>query len=575
MLQVTKRELAHAIRWALDLHHDPGVTRHAEIWKQLAHSANPQDRQLLNDVSRLLTGIVEEAVRWRLELPLGSGPLSQDRDGLEQLWMAISNWMRGDSTRQACIQQLLDQAVPSAAASPPPQAAVPARTPRPAAPVLDPRPAIPAVPATALPTERVLPIEPVAPPEVPPPAEPPRPVVAGSGWLYRPVPESEPDRHPESGKIAQELGEGRLLVGARVRGKKHKHEATNCDDWFEFGQAGAWTVIAVADGAGSRKLSRLGARVSCERAVAFLTGALADVQPAADWPSVEALLGRDVTGRDFIEPGLVMARNCLHQAFEEAYAAVAARAGSLRGSEPHERLLGRPVAVEDLSATLLVALHRALRIGGVRQSLVLACQIGDGAVAAVDRRANIHLLGQADSGEFSGETDFLTSRRLLEAASLQRRTVILAAPLRVLFVMTDGVADDYFPPDPGLARLYADLVLNGVLPHPPEAGPPRSANGATEIDPSDGRLDLEVQVATASGPVTVRLRSAAAYASALHFRPEEVAASADLLRAGSRGSPLLQLPSFEVRLLQWLDAYHVRGSFDDRTLVVLHCGKDG
>jgi hypothetical protein len=49
-----------------------------------------------------------------------------------------------------------------------------------------------------------------------------------------------------------------------------------------------------------------------------------------------------------------------------------------------------------------------------------------------------------------------------------------------------------------------------------------------------------------------------------------------LLRAGARDTPLSkECPSAEDRLLRWLDAYQVRGSFDDRTLVVLHCGRDG
>jgi hypothetical protein len=132
------------------------------------------------------------------------------------------------------------------------------------------------------------------------------------------------------------------------------------------------------------------------------------------------------------------------------------------------------------------------------------------------------------------------------------------------------VADDYFPADPGLARLYADLALNGVI------LPAGNSEGATpRADSLPADIDSDVPLATAEGNISVRLRSSALYASSLGCRPLDLATSPDLLRAGARDTPLGKLPTAEDRLLRWLDAYQVRGSFDDRTLVVLHWEKDG
>jgi hypothetical protein len=176
----------------------------------------------------------------------------------------------------------------------------------------------------------------------------------------------------------------------------------------------------------------------------------------------------------------------------------------------------------------------------------------------------------ADSGNYSGETDFLTSRRQIDAGNLHRRTIAHVGQLRAVMVMTDGVADDYFPNDPGLARLYADLVLNGVLPPDRDAGEPPTL----AFDVNDGRLDGDVEISTATGTLGVRLRSATLFASELGMAPEELAASAPWLRVGAKRTPLLgQAPTPEERLRLWLDAYQVRGSFDDRTLVVLDCGR--
>ena len=100
-----------------------------------------------------------------------------------------------------------------------------------------------------------------------------RPQPVSPQWLYKPVPANEPDVHEEFACEAIVSPEGHPILAARVRGKKHKHEGTNCDDWYEVKNSGCWTIIAVADGAGSKKFSRVGARVSCQEAVRVLASA--------------------------------------------------------------------------------------------------------------------------------------------------------------------------------------------------------------------------------------------------------------------------------------------------------------
>ena len=51
-------------------------------------------------------------------------------------------------------------------------------------------------------------------------------------WRYRTVAENGTELHTEYHCKRTRTGVGEI-IGARVRGKKHKHEGTNCDDWFE------------------------------------------------------------------------------------------------------------------------------------------------------------------------------------------------------------------------------------------------------------------------------------------------------------------------------------------------------
>ncbi len=119
------------------------------------------------------------------------------------------------------------------------------------------------------------------------------------------------------------------MLAARIRGKKHKHEGTNCDDWFEVRLAGRWTVIAVADGAGSRKFSRLGARASCTRAAEMLALELGGHR-IPDRPNADGLLSKDDNQAAFLDPAIDFVQRSMHGAIAAAAVAVEEEARSAR-----------------------------------------------------------------------------------------------------------------------------------------------------------------------------------------------------------------------------------------------------
>ncbi len=279
-------------------------------------------------------------------------------------------------------------------------------------------------------------------------------------WKRLPLPEGEPEPAPEYALDTFSFP-GSRVIAARVRGKKHKHEGVNCDDWYEAASAGGSTCLVVADGAGSKKFSRIGAREACRAASASLTEGLerdfsgspklweharlplTDSRCAAAWGVLAGIVQKSVM-----------------QAAEAVEAAYAARSGS----PEYASLLGRELRLEDFSSTLLAAV--LIPVGG-GECLAAACQIGDGAIALLDTKTGpvpaVKLLGEADRGDFSGETEFLTSPRMRRLEALQSRTRITRCAADTVFVMTDGVSDDYFPPAQGMPSLYRDLKEQGIL----------------------------------------------------------------------------------------------------------------
>lgn len=389
-------------------------------------------------------------------------------------------------------------------------------------------------------------------------------------WQCHPVPPEAamPDPHPEYASRLIPGAHGLRLVAARTRGKKHKHEGTNCDDWFEIATCGVWNLIAVADGAGSKRFSRIGAKTACEVAVTSLRTALDEVRLAPRrWTDIATVFARDEQ-EEFVQTDLRLVGNTVRQAVVKAFQAVQQAAAVRCGSERHQHALGgRDIEVNDLAATLLLVAQTVVEDeAGQPYDLAMSVAIGDGVIGALSGDGHVHLMMEADQGQFSGETEFLSARTVEPARLNHRLRLFIGRPRRAFLVMTDGVADDYFPNDPGLARLFGDLALNGLVALP--------SSPATDVDPAlvDAVPSMDPPTVvgerlTTEGRQPLALYSVARYGELVGMSLDQLIANPAVLRAGCRPDPLPGNDAAE-RLLAWLDAYQVRGSFDDRTLVI-------
>jgi hypothetical protein len=388
-------------------------------------------------------------------------------------------------------------------------------------------------------------------------------------WRWQPLPEGR-DNYVESACQSVTLPDGFKLLAARVRGKKHKHEGTHCDDWFEIAHSGTWGIIAVADGAGSKLFSRVGARAACEAAVHHLVEQLQSHQilPRDHWTT-------DTFARDeayhFKEHDIELTQQFLHEAMQVAYQAVVQAWHARDELKYYYKALGnRDLELSDLSTTLLLAVHTVVTVQAVEYSLVLTCQIGDGLTVTIYKnKAETSLLSEIERNSFSGETQFLTTAtKRLERDSLATKTYPFFSPLRALMVMTDGVADDYFPPEKEMLRLLGDLILNGVIPAT-AASSSLTDQDLVKLPDKNGYMTMEERImAKESCPTPIC--SVANYAQLLNSSPAELITTPAWLAVGIPTDIFNNGNSPEERLQTWLDTYNVRGSFDDRTLVVLY-----
>ena len=326
-----------------------------------------------------------------------------------------------------------------------------------------------------------------------------------SSWQELPVPEG-PDKHEESFQKGINTPNKLNLIGARVRGKSHKHAGTNCDDWFEFDITQDWTIMAVADGVGSRKLSRVGAKEACCAAINTLKANLRHVT-LTERTNREQFRGRGKDG-SFADIDMDQVEQALFRAVDSAYHALEEARDARKDNQEYIDLLGQNPEVSDFSTTLLLAVHNCFVLEDKTYDFIMSLQVGDGMIAAVNIDNKLMMLGKPDSGEFAGQVIPINNIKIRDDTEKRRRVFTTIQRLKAVMLMTDGVADDYFPNDPGMLNLYEDLVKEKII---------ASAANSDQV----------------------------------------------------AGQEAEQHVSSKERLRNWLDNYYVKGSFDDRTLVVL------
>jgi len=186
------------------------------------------------------------------------------------------------------------------------------------------------------------------------------------------------------------------IAAAQTRGLSHQELDLPCQDAMSIAMPFPGTlIIAVADGAGSAKES--------------LTGATLAVRT-----SVESLCRQLIEVRDF---GLADFHweTILGKSFVEARSAI------------EENVVAGETVLDDFATTLIVVV--------VRDDLIAAAQVGDGATIIEDESGTLQGLTVPVPGEYVNETIFLTSKDSL--LTLQRR--VLRKQTKAVATFTDGL----------------------------------------------------------------------------------------------------------------------------------------
>lgn len=388
-------------------------------------------------------------------------------------------------------------------------------------------------------------------------------------WKYNPVPEA-PEPYPES-MCSAESSDIFEIIAASVRGKKHKHDGSNCDDSFSFAIDGNAVIAVVSDGAGSKAFSRIGAKCACEAVIKYVRTGFSAFKK--EFPEYEKALGKPFDSQEFQQVCSGIA-GILRYSYSEAYAAVEAAWEKRKELPEFIEAVGREPEIKDFSCTLLTTLTIPAETENGREFFTAAIQLGDGTIAAIDENAPagsaLALLGTADSGSFAGETEFITSEQMRSSDSLMARTKVRRGKMTSLLLMTDGVADDYYPGDPQLLRLVLDLKMNGIIPFAEKNEKGKNSPGEQAEIPAEKIPEPVAYPWVNDGDIKYALQYAKNVLSESGLTLEQLWERAEIQEKASLAAfGTVHEKNREEMLRVWLDNYVERGSFDDRTLLIV------
>jgi hypothetical protein len=265
--------------------------------------------------------------------------------------------------------------------------------------------------------------------------------------------ELEPDPEsffPKSHTAHSELlYQGKSVIGASKRGRSHAKDAKFRDDHFEImvDEASNWLAITVSDGAGSAKYSREGSKIFCQTVLAKIFSG--DKRTHLDAVSKIIAEGGFISQEKEIKKELYyLIGNALWKSYKEVEEAAKLNAA----------------VVKDFSCTFLISLVKRVQDAWI----IIGFWVGDGGIGIYFEDKEPIILGNPDSGEFSGQTRFITMPEILNNSEeiFGRIKLARVADFKGLALMTDGISDAWFHTDSNLFKkekwdeLWLDIHKN-------------------------------------------------------------------------------------------------------------------
>lgn len=236
----------------------------------------------------------------------------------------------------------------------------------------------------------------------------------------------------------QTLGDKHIVVASK-RGRSHANIGSFRDDdyAFKYFPENAWSIICLADGAGSAKLARQGSKIACEGIIDYFTEHLT----AESFLEFDALLQEYSLGIgiDTQQKLNIFVYNKLGSAAFSVYKKLEEFANKTENN------------IKDFHSTLIFTLFKKYEFGYA----ILSFGVGDCPIGLLNPDlTEVRLLNWLDVGEYGGGTRFITMPEIFSSDKFGTRFGLkLVDDFSYLMLMTDGIYDPKFVVEANLDKI--------------------------------------------------------------------------------------------------------------------------
>ena len=258
--------------------------------------------------------------------------------------------------------------------------------------------------------------------------------------LWKTLESNQDDPHWKEDEVTvfAPLGDRHILASSK-RGRSHANVGSFREDDFAFDELeNGWSIVVVADGAGSARLSRKGSAMACKGIVDYFKGK-ESVESMAEFDDLlqqHTTNSGDETGKKlnrFVYNNLGKAAFSVHKTLQQF-----AQAEGL--------------VLKDLSTTLIFTLFKKYEAGYA----LLSFGVGDCPIAVLNKDlSEVTLMNWLDVGEFGGGTRFITMPEIFQNEKFATRFGFkLIDDFSYLVLMSDGIYDPKFVVEAALAKVH-------------------------------------------------------------------------------------------------------------------------
>jgi serine/threonine protein phosphatase PrpC len=248
------------------------------------------------------------------------------------------------------------------------------------------------------------------------------------------------------------LGEKNIVVASK-RGRSHKNVGSFRDDDFAYKyiERNGWSVVAVADGAGSYSLSRKGSQLACNAVIEYFEQQ-SDIEKEKEF-ELKVLEFEKSKDEILLKEIEILTKQNLYKATVFVHNKIKEHSEDTFKTSPE--LFNNPRAksyVDYYHSTLIFLLFKKYDFGFV----ILTFGVGDCPIALMNKnKTETSLLNWLDVGEFGGGTRFVSQHDIFhskERPMATRFNFRIVTDFSYLFLMTDGIYDPKFVVEANLEK---------------------------------------------------------------------------------------------------------------------------